>query len=449
MTGGTVRDVAMPWRWRTEMLSDALELPGWSPAGNDRFRTPDGGLLLVVGAPARRTWGNGGILVSSRPTAWRIETTGDGARIRSEAAGEVDLLELHADTAEAATRDVSEPMTVLGSFTPVAGPSTVGGFLVGDEVLDTNDFGGRRAPSEQTALSLYRIARHRGGAFWDGVAEHVAGIVARRVSQCPEVLPVHGVYGGAETHTRFLADAVLLLTAHGEHELAARALAGLDQLSVNYAGGRWTLHDSEERDAGANHLVLNTHVQSIVARTATGADIAADLRAMDAALNLRLPTPAALSTAARIAVSDMAGGWLGRSTGGRAQERAAEARRSVPHLRLPGGWIARDAGLSPAPAYLTVNIYDLASLCSNQGTPTAHRALSTALRYARVSGYFRGQQRTAHPQASVQPIALRMAGHARAAGRAADRARAAGWHPAVGWPGYIDALWPRLTEGTP
>lgn len=440
---------ATGWRWRTERVTDALELPGWSPESAGRLRARDGALLLVTGAPAARAWTADGILTAQRPVDWTVEPTGDGVRLRVGEPASIDLLELHGAAAAAADRDPGDPMTVLGSFAPVTGPVSLGAFLVGDEVLDTNDFGGRRCPSEQTALSLYRIARHRGGALWAGVANHVADIVARRVARSPDRLPVHGVYGGTETHTRFLADAVLLLLAHGDDVGAARAVAGLDRLAVRYAGGRWTLHDSTERDDGVNRLVLNTHVQATVARAAAGDDVTDDLRALDAALRLRPPRPVGVRLAARLACADAAHGLLGRPTGGRAQERAAQARRDRPHLALPGGWIARDAGEGPAPAYLTVNIYDLAALCANRPTPDAAAALRRALRYAHVSGYFRGQQRDRHPQACVQPIALRMAGRPRAAARAAARARAGGWAPAVGWPGHADSLWPRLAAGTP
>jgi hypothetical protein len=70
-------------------------------------------------------------------------------------------------------------------------------------VLDPTDFGGARCPSEQTALGLYRAARLRGGAFWDGVAGLVAGWVAERVRA---ESPVHDLLGQGETHARFVAD---------------------------------------------------------------------------------------------------------------------------------------------------------------------------------------------------------------------------------------------------
>ena len=434
------------WQWRSVRLQPALDLPGWRRVEADRLEDGAGGVLLVVGEPADRTWTSGGILTAAQPVEWALENTAEGAVLRAAEAAEVDLVELH-DAAAAAVDEPFDPMTVLGSFTPVGGASTLGRFLVGTEVLDTNDFGGRRCPSEQTALSLYRVARLRGGAFWTAVADHVAAVAARRITAA--ATPVHGVYGGDETHTRFLADAALLLLAHGHEDLARRAVEGLDALSVPYAGGRWTLHDSDERDRGDNWLVLNTHVQATLARLAVGDDVTADLRAMDAALRLRVEPRRALPAAARLLAADAAHGWLGRHTGGSAQERAAQTRTESPHLVLPGGWIARDAGGGPAPAYLTVNLYDLAGLCANHPTPTATKALRRGLRYARWSGYFRAIQRDAHPQAAVAPIALRMAGLTGAARRAAARAAAAGWPPAVGWPGRVDRLWSALVPGTP
>src|SRR4051794_41824352 len=115
-------------------------------------------------------------------------------------------------------------MTVLGSFTPLGGPSTLGRFLVGDQVLDTNDFGGRRCPSEQTALSLYRIARLRAGAFWSSVADHLTDVVATRLAATPT--PAHGVYGGGETPHRVLGDAAPPLQAPGRGDGGPRARGG-------------------------------------------------------------------------------------------------------------------------------------------------------------------------------------------------------------------------------
>lgn len=434
------------WTWRSERLDPDLLLPGWRRTGERRLADTAGGVVLVTGEAAARTWTREGILTSSRPVAWAIEDTEDGVAIRAAETAEIDLLELHGAAAATADEAVA-PMTVLGSFAAVGGADTLGQFLVGAQVLDTNDFGGRRCPSEQTALSLYRIARFRGGPFWTAVADHVAAVVARRIAASPT--PAHGVYGGTETHTRFLADASLVLAASGREDLARRAVEGLDRLSVPYAGGRWTLHDSDERDRGENWLVLNTHVQATLARLSLGDDVTGDLRAMDHALQLRPSRSAGASMAGRLLAADAAHGWLRRPTGGRAQQQAAQSRRQSPHLVLPGGWIARDAGGGPAAAYLTVNLYDLAALCANRPTPTAAAVLRRGLRYATFSGYFRAQRHDAHPQSVVQPLALRMAGHARAARRAATAATAGGWAPAVGWPGHEDALWPRLAPGTP
>src|SRR3954471_13107664 len=253
------------WQWRTTRIETALELSGWRQTAPGRLQDRAGGVLLLVGEPAARRWTADGILVGTHPVAWSLEGIADAAALRVAEPAEVDLIELHGDAAEAVDEAVA-PMTVLGSFAPLGGPSTLGRFLVGDQVLDTNDFGGRRCPSEQTALSLYRIARLRAGAFWSGVADHLTDVVASRLAATPT--PAHGVYGGDETHTRFLADAALLLQAAGREDGARRAVEGLDRLSVPYGGGRWTLHDSMERDAGDNRLVLNTHVQATLARLA-------------------------------------------------------------------------------------------------------------------------------------------------------------------------------------
>src|SRR5438874_2575647 len=91
-----------------------------------------------------------------------------------------------------------------------------------------------------------------GGPFWHAVARAVGEMVARRVTDAPGGLPVHDLLGAGETHTRFVADAVLLLLADGRAEAAASALAGLDALSVPWRDGRWYLHDTLERDAARN-----------------------------------------------------------------------------------------------------------------------------------------------------------------------------------------------------
>ena len=66
-----------------------------------------------------------------------------------------------------------EPMTVVPTFRALGSAADLSEHLVGGHVLT----GGprRKWPVDQTALSLYRIARLRGGAFWHGVADHIDG----------------------------------------------------------------------------------------------------------------------------------------------------------------------------------------------------------------------------------------------------------------------------------
>jgi hypothetical protein len=436
------------WHWRTEHVHQRLALPGWTIRDENQLSAADGQRIVVVGVPAQRVWAHGGILSSAAPVDWSLQSTADGAELCVATDADVDLLTVDVDTARAMDTD-APAMTVLGSFARLAGVGDLGRFLVGDEVLDTNDFGGRRCSSEQTALSVYRIARLRGGPFWSAVASHVAAVVRRRIATAPDGLPVHGAYGGAETHTRFLADALFLMVADGDAATARTAADGLGNLTTSYDGGRWVLHDSRERDRGENHLVLNTHVQATLARSALGDDVSGEISALERVLSLRPAHARRGLLAARLLAADAAEGWLGRRPAGSAQRAAAATRKSRAHLALPGGWLARDAGLGPAPAYLTVNLYDLAALTANVRCPAATLALRRGMRYARVSGYFRAQRRARHPQAAVQPIALRLAGCLHAAERAATAATRAGWAPAVGWPGYEDRLWPTLAPGTP
>lgn len=348
---------------------------------------------------------------------------------------------------------MSERLTVIGSFETIGGLDEVARFVVGGEVLDTNLFGGRRCPSEQVALSLYRIARWRGGTEWGALADQLAEWVAHRVQDAPRGLPVHDLHGRGETHTRFLADAALLLGADGRFaEAARRAHEALSSLAT---GDGWYRHDSLEAAAGENHLVLNTHVHTLVARVAASLPVRDGLAALDRVLALRAEPKGPLQAAA-IGLSDVlrAAPWPAvREQGWRLAERAhhsaARSRVRRPHLVLPGGWIARDALALPTPSYLTVNLHDLAVLARAAPTPTVVRTLRRALRWARATGFFRAQRVARDPLVVLVPVLLRNAGLGRAAARAAAVLRRAGYAPCLGWPGYEDRLWPRLPAGTP
>jgi hypothetical protein len=128
---------------------------------------------------------------------------------------------------------------------------------------------------------------------------------------------------------------------------------------------------------------------------------------------------------------------------------AGRARARSPHVRLPGGWMARDVTSDPAPSYFTVNLSDLAVLGRVRPTAASMAALRAGLRYARASGRFAAQRRDGDPLAVLVPSLLRNAGLMDAARRAADATVAAGWAPAIGWPGHEDHLWRELPAGTP
>ncbi|MDQ1373157.1 MAG: hypothetical protein QOJ09_495, partial [Actinomycetota bacterium] len=252
-------------------MDGALQLTGWHPSGDRQFRDNQGRLLWLVHPPVRRTRAPSGALLDARSEEWSAISAEGGAVLDGPPGSEVDFLELAPAAAEAFLADRSEPMFVLGSFAPLGGPRGLDAFLVGGDVLDTTDFDGRRCASEQTALSLFRIALHRGGPFWDGVADVVATWVAARVEGSGGA-PVHDLWGHGETHTRFLADAVLLLAAQAERDTDRRwvracetARRGLERLTAPTPGGPWFVHDTIElAGAHAHALVLNTHVQSLI-----------------------------------------------------------------------------------------------------------------------------------------------------------------------------------------
>ena len=328
--------------------------------------------------------------------------------------------------------------TVVGSFEPLRDRDDLGRFVVDGEVLDTNLFGGKRCPSEQTALSIYRIARRE---RWDDVAQEMAAWVERRVRDT-DGLPVHDLLGQGESHTRFLADAALLLEADGRHDAALLVHRRLEDLA---APGPWYRHDTLEAAAGENHLVLNTHLHTLVARAASGLAIDAGLRALDDVLSRpgegwKAPAQAALIGAADLLRSAP---WpRARERGWRLSEvahhSAARSRVRAPHLALPGGWLARDVLPTPTPAYLTVNLHDLTVLA--RVAPTAvsvRRALRRGVRWARATRFFEAQGLAGDPLVVLAPIVL------------GDAGVAGGHAPCIGWPGHEDRLWPRLPAGTP
>ena len=334
-------------------------------------------------------------------------------------------------------------------------------YLVGGRVLTGTER--RKKPVDSTALSIYRIARHRGGPLWSGVAEHVAAVTAARIETAPDSGPVHDIWSGAETHVRYLNDAILLMAAHSEWmsgerwaRATARACELLDNFTVDGPGGRWVLHDSLERDAGRNDFVLNTHVQAVVALLAAGRDVRAHIAATEAALSPRAGGATGLRAAAGLALFEQA-----RARGPRryvrrhmvpAYTRAAEVCTRAHAFRLPGGWIARDLSGKRGPGrYLSVNLGDMAALARSLETPPPglERWLADGLGFARRSGFFRAELRDRAPMAALIPAVLRLAGRDDHAAAAAERARAAGLAPMIGWPGYEDRLWQLLGDGSP
>ncbi len=414
-----------------------------------------------AGSPAR-----GAQLALCDPVTRRY--TADGRLAASEPGGPdavVDVLELTDAEQRALVDDEAvppEPMLVLGSFATLEGASTLGRFLVGGAVLDTNVFDGHRCPSEQTALGLWRIARLRGGAFWEGVAELVAAWVEDRVRSARGVGPVHGVWGQGETHVRFLADAALLLLASGREPAASRAVTLLEGFGVPYGSGRWYVHDSLELERSEPDLVLNTHAQVMAVLAAAGRPVAEATRALEAAL-ARRPTGAArgpaLAAAGALGVADLLRSraparlqGLGGRMASWGERGVAAAHGHRAFVRLPGGGLARDASAHRAPHYYAgVNLYDLGVLVANgvvdAGGPAAV-AFRDALRWAAGTGTFAALRRSGVGIAALEPIVWQQAGRADRAATAARRLLAAGRAAAPGWPGHTDAPWPAFSAGT-
>lgn len=446
-------------------LRSGAELPGWRVVGERVLREAGGGdgVAWLLDEPMLRDWSANGVLTLTPVPGWRLEQREEGAALGcADARAEADLVELHGAAAEAFEHDASaaEPMTVIPSFRPLAGPADLGRYLVGGRVVTGGPRG--RWQVEQAALSIYRIARLRGGAFWEGVAAHAAAAVAQRVEEAPGGRPVTDHWGEGEVHARFVADAALLLAAHAElsgdsryGRAAERAADAIESFGVAFAGGRWYLHDSVEQEAGRNDLVLNTHLHSITALRACGRDVSGGLRALDAVLAKRPRGARALAAGAGLAATDLLRAFPLRRIPHRpvvrAHERLARLAARERALLVPGGFVARDASGARAPStYLAVNLSDLAVLQRNTPTPRAAAALARGLRYTRRFAYMQAELRDERPAAQVlMPHALRNAGDDRGARAAAARATNAGLAPIPGWPGYEDALWSRLAQGTP
>jgi hypothetical protein len=447
---------------RTERVpAGGLRFAGAHVEGEHGIRLGDGSLVHVLNPPQARSWGVHGELLDAQPAEWSLTEDGGDAVLSAKGEPDVDLLELRPEAAHAFATDRSEPLTVVPPFKALASPRDLGEYLVGGRVLTGTET--RKKPVDSTALSLYRIARFRGGPLWVGVAEHVAAVTADRIESAPDTGPVHDIWSGEETHVRYLNDAILLMAAHAEWapgdrwELAAaRACDLLDGFTVDAAGGSWVLHDSLERDAGRNDFVLNTHVQAIVALLGAGRDTSAHVAAAVEALSHRVPRRAGLRAAAGLAVVETARARgprrFVRRRVGPAYTRAAEVCTRAGAFRLPGGWIARDLSGKRGPGrYLSVNLGDMAALALSLDTtpPGLETWLADGLRFAQRSGFFRAELRDRAPMAALIPAVFRLAQRHSDAAAAAAMARAAGLAPMIGWPGYEDRLWARLGAGSP
>lgn len=448
------------WTARSLRAADGVPFRGWRVVGERLLRDEQGNLIWILNPPKLREWIEFGVLADQRPTEWRLEDHESGALLRcDQPEAELDLIELRGAAARAFERDDSEPMTIVPTFRSLGGPDDLGQHLVGGRVLS----GGPRTkwPVEQAAIYLYRIARLRGGAFWDGVAGYVAAATVRRIEEAPAARLVSNHWGKGETHVRFLADAALLLAAHAEltradrYRLAAeRAADGIESFGAPVSAGRWYLHDSVEQAHDRNDLVLNTHLHALTALHACGRDVRLGLHALEAVLGARARGLRAAGLGAALAASDLGRAYgPGRAAGAvarRVHSRVARLTGTTRALRLPGGFVARDSSGANAPFhYMAVNLSDLAVLQRNTPTPAAAAALAAAVRYTLSVAYTRAELRSHVGTAAFIPGALYNAGHEGAANRAVSAVRRAGCAPLVGWPGYRDSLWSRLAEGTP
>jgi hypothetical protein len=418
-------------------------------------------LVYVLNPPAARRFGPLGQLADMRPARWALTEEDGDVVLTAESEAEVDLLELGGDAGEAFERDRPEAMTIVPDFEPLGGARDLGRYLVGGKVLTGTE--SIKKPIDSTALSLYRTARLRGGPFWDDIAGHVAEAEAARIEALADRDLPHDMWSAGETHIRFVNDALLTMTAHAEWSgderfvrAAAQVCGVLDRFTVDAAGGRWILHDSLERDDGHNDVVLNTHVQAVIALLSAGREVDAELRATGAVLEPKLGGPAGIRSAAAISLVEGVRAIGPRRTIRRrvspTYKRVALRCQEATAMRLPGGWIARDLSGRRAPGrYLTVNLGDIAALlaCEPPSPGRLREHLDDGLNFAKRSGFFRAEIRDATPMSVLIPAVLRLAGRNDEAKRVAEKLLDAGMAPLVGWPGYEDALWDRLGDGAP
>jgi hypothetical protein len=443
--------------------SEGVAFPQARIEGSRRIRFADGSLTCVLNEPAIRSWGPHDDLANLEPVEWKLaEENGDVRLVAARDGAEADLLELGPDAARALESERPEPLTVVPSFRPLGPATELGDYLVGGRVLTGSET--RRKPVDATSLSLYRIARFRGGPVWAAIADHVAEVTATRVEQAEGGNLVHHIWTGGETHVRYLNDAILLLAAHAARVREERWQAALDRACAlldehftrDLPSGRWVLHDSLERDGGRNDWVLNTHLQAILARQAAGHDVRAQLAAAVATLEPRAGGLAGLRAAAALVAAETLRARAPRRYARRrmasAYQRAGDACNAAHALRLPGGWIARDlTGKRRRVHYLTVNLVDLAGVVQAipNAPPALARHLAAGMRFGRASGFFRAETREATPLSGLIPTLHRLVGEHDRARASAERARSAGLSPMLGWPGYEDALWPRLGDPSP
>ena len=427
---------------RTIAAVDGLRLDRHVLVRSDLARGPSGELWWLMREPAAREWRNGAGLLSERGIEWRLLQDGEDVVLRvAEPGGEADVLDLRGAAAEAFLEADDEPLTVIGPYRPIRGPRDVAAHITARGPLLPAFGPGRRRLTEQLGLSLYRIARWRGGPFWDATAQWLAEWGVARAGHLE-----------AQTELRFVTDLAMLLLAAGESGAAERVLDDLEKCAVPLGDGTWYRHDREEVVADRNDLVLNTHLYTLVALAAGGRSVAAGQRALTHALSHRAPRGRGAALAAGIALTDLAiaAGFPMGKMAWQLHRRWADFRRDHRHLTLVPGLVARDAtGAAAGRYYRTVNLADLAAVVCAAPSPHARAALRSGLNLARASGFFRVQRISGAYATVVIPSLLRMAGHHGPARRTAARAREAGWAPTIGWPGYEDALWPALPPGIP
>lgn len=452
------------WQLRTVSFRKGEQvLPRYRIGGARELVADNGRRVWLLNPPELRIWSDDSLL-SRHEVGWGLRQVDDGVAIwTDDRRAEADLVELSHVAAEELSGPAREGLAVTPMCVPLHGPVDLSNYLVGARVIAPGSSDPYpRFPVDQTALSVYRIARWHGGAFWDGVANHIASATVERVMRAPTSGPITDLWGHREVHVRFLADTVLLLAAHAEarpgtHVNLAldRACRALEAYAMPWQGGQWIAHDSIEKQAGRNDLVLNTHIHAIVAMKAAGGDVTGPRQSLNIVLQSCVSGSAGRALGGALAVADLSRAHLPRRVSTRIASRihqssakyASEQRR----LRFPGGFIARDASGQPAPwYYFAVNLNDLAVAMRNFPTPEIANALERALQFAKRSHYLHAQLRWRDSLTpTIAPAILRNASDDSAASAAAARALQSGLAPTIGWPGYVDALWSRLAPGTP